>query len=905
MAAGTTVARINTIVTANTSQFTTGMQQAEGRAAKFKASIGGVARAASGPLTLGLLGAGAAAVKAATEFDDSMSKIESLVGVAGSEVEAMKDSVLGLAGETARAPAELADAMFFIQSAGLRGSVAMDTLEASAKAAAVGLGDTATIADLATSALNAYGAENLSATDATDVLTAAVREGKLEASELSAAMGQTLPVASAMGVRFDEVGAAFAAMSRTGTGASEAATQLRGILSTLLRPSKQAEDALEDMGMSSKGLREQIKDEGLLSTLQTLVGAFDGNAAATATVFGNVRALTGVLDLMGSGAETTEAIFASMEDTTGTLAAAFEVASETAEFKFQQAMADLQTTLVEIGQQVLPIVLTMLEGAQSMVAAFTNMPGPLKVAAGAMAAFVVASGPIGQIALAVGGLLYVVGQMAEESKQAEDRQEALAVEMDKVGESSSVMIDRMRALADAIEDVGGESDGLSGLIDDLAGSGVALQMAMDRNMLGAFQRVGLQMDHVALAARNGTDVFQDLQDTYQDFGPDVEQLRKHLVGLEGAEAAVAMRLIDAMEAGTITRDEFLKMIDVVDETADAFDDQRAALEADAEAFIKSADAAKLLNAANLDGEKLLGQWAEAGKSYIEQAELMNILTMDLSGVTNDYSVEAHRAGIATGDLTDEMSDASPTAINLETSMSQVEAVMAGTAETAQTLRSAFEDLMGSIIFEGEALNNTQLLMAEFDEILAGMADQSVPDLEDALYDMAYRAAGQIGELHDAGLALGSPEMLGAADAFLADIDAIGKAAAIPNDELAQIKRTLMEMSGMVVPMTIRVQTEMLPVFTPQAQTSTGFVGATGGIVTRPTVALIGEAGPEAVVPLNQAPGASPLGSGIGGGGTVNVTVNMPPGSDGADVVRALQSYARSHGGTVPILTGQL
>jgi hypothetical protein len=74
--------------------------------------------------------------------------------------------------------------------------------------------------------------------------------------------------------------------------------------------------------------------------------------------------------------------------------------------------------------------------------------------------------------------------------------------------------------------------------------------------------------------------------------------------------------------------------------------------------------------------------------------------------------------------------------------------------------------------------------------------------------------------------------------------------------------------------------------------------ADGGIVTGPTAALIGEAGPEAVIPLNRANTA-------GIGGTVNVTVNMPPGADGADVVRALQTYARSHGGRVPILTGQL
>ena len=39
------------------------------------------------------------------------------------------------------------------------------------------------------------------------------------------------------------------------------------------------------------------------------------------------------------------------------------------------------------------------------------------------------------------------------------------------------------------------------------------------------------------------------------------------------------------------------------------------------------------------------------------------------------------------------------------------------------------------------------------------------------------------------------------------------------------------------------------------------VGARGAIVNRPTVALIGEAGPEAVTPLDQTPGNAPLGSG--------------------------------------------
>jgi hypothetical protein len=88
----------------------------------------------------------------------------------------------------------------------------------------------------------------------------------------------------------------------------------------------------------------------------------------------------------------------------------------------------------------------------------------------------------------------------------------------------------------------------------------------------------------------------------------------------------------------------------------------------------------------------------------------------------------------------------------------------------------------------------------------------------------------------------------------------------------------------------------------------GFVPglAAGGPVSAGSPYIVGETGPELFVPTGSGTimNNNRLG-GLGGGGTMNVTVNMPVGSDGADVVAALQRYARAHGGTVPILTGQL
>ena len=67
--------------------------------------------------------------------------------------------------------------------------------------------------------------------------------------------------------------------------------------------------------------------------------------------------------------------------------------------------------------------------------------------------------------------------------------------------------------------------------------------------------------------------------------------------------------------------------------------------------------------------------------------------------------------------------------------------------------------------------------------------------------------------------------------------------------------------------------------------------ADGGIVTGPTLGIVGEAGPEAIIPLDQ----------MGRMGGMNVTINMPAGSDGADVVAAIEREARRRG-SLPIRT---
>lgn len=343
-------------LTGDSSKLNNALSSASSKLSAFGSKMQGVGKSLSTKLTLPLIAAGTAATKLALDFDKSMTQIQSLVGVSAGEVSKMGEAAKRMAVDTGKSANEAAEALFFITSAGLRGEEAMQVLEASLKAAAVGLGETKTIADLSTSALNAYGSENLSASEATDILTAAVREGKLEASQLAGSMGGVIPIASNMGVSFNEVAAAMAAMSRTGTNAAEGATQLNAILASLKKPTEQAKQALESMGMTTESVQKSLREQGLLDTLEMLQNSMTKTGLDTTAIFPNIRALKGVLDLTGAGVESNRQIFEALNNTLGATDEAFDKTSQSASFKFKQGMESMKTSLLEIGTVILPAV---------------------------------------------------------------------------------------------------------------------------------------------------------------------------------------------------------------------------------------------------------------------------------------------------------------------------------------------------------------------------------------------------------------------------------------------------------------------------------------------------------------------------------------------------------------------
>lgn len=353
-------------------------------------------------LTLPLLAAGGAAVKLGMDFDTAFSRMVGLAGVPQAEIDGLKQSVLDLAGETAQSPQELADALYEAASAGLTSAQAMDAVKVAAQGAAAGMGSTRDIVGLVASAVASYGAANIDAARATDILTATIRAGRADPAELAGTLGRVLPVASQLGISFDQVGGAVAFLSNTFGDTNRTVTAFQGLLTKLFSQTAQGREALDDMGTSSEELQASIDERGLLGALELLRSkGFAENQQAMAALFDDMEGRSAAMALLADESGTLAAILEETAGSAGDLAEALGAATGTDGHKAKQAFVDLQVAAIQAADVIMPFA-TMATGAISDVAnAFAALPGPAQQVVLAMAAVLAATGPL----LSIGGKL--------------------------------------------------------------------------------------------------------------------------------------------------------------------------------------------------------------------------------------------------------------------------------------------------------------------------------------------------------------------------------------------------------------------------------------------------------------------------------------------------------------------
>ncbi|AJE10659.1 phage tail tape measure protein [Clostridium botulinum] len=275
----------------------------------------------------------------------------------------------------------------------------------------MGFTETSTAVDGLTTVLNSYGLEADKATDISNQMLICQNLGKTTFGELASAVGKVTPIAASLGVTTNELFSSLASTTAQGLATAESVTALKAAMSNIIKPSKEAGEAAEQLGidfsvsaLQSKGWMGFLQDvkSGLSNAspefdklsqsmsdnarkmlelenagkkgtkeykelskaqknaskdLERMAQAADSPIGAMATMFGSVEGLNSILMLTSdNGVAKYNASMQEMQTNTHALDDAYKKMAETTEAKFGKAMNKAKNSLMELGIKALPIV---------------------------------------------------------------------------------------------------------------------------------------------------------------------------------------------------------------------------------------------------------------------------------------------------------------------------------------------------------------------------------------------------------------------------------------------------------------------------------------------------------------------------------------------------------------------
>lgn len=348
-------------------------------------------------VALPLAAVGAYSIKTALDFNQSMALVQTQAGASAKELKFLEHGIKALAasGKTGFTDNELAKAMYAIRSAGLQGAKALQTLRSASDFAEVGQADLAETTKALVSAQNTGIRGTKSLREEMGTLNSIIGAGQMHMSDLNGALSTGfLGSAKALGLNLTEVGGALAFLTREGTPANSAATRLRMAFSLIANPTTKAKDALKGIGLSQADLALKMRGpngavEAFKLLNKHLTANFDlstkaGKVGATqllASAFGGAKSGGTILQLIGN-MKSLEQTTAAVHNNTGKIAADIKKAESTGEEKLKHTWSQLNNTLVELGQTLIPVVIPALgelaHTVLSIAHGFAGLPSPMQ-----------------------------------------------------------------------------------------------------------------------------------------------------------------------------------------------------------------------------------------------------------------------------------------------------------------------------------------------------------------------------------------------------------------------------------------------------------------------------------------------------------------------------------------------
>ncbi|CUY00591.1 phage tail tape measure protein [Staphylococcus epidermidis] len=344
-----------------------------------------------------------AAMKKSIDFDDTMRKVKATSGATGDEFNQLRIKALQMGRDTKFTASESAEAMNYMALAGWDTKDMLKGIGGVMDLAAASGEDLASVSDIVTDNLTAFGMKAKDSTHFADVLAQTSSKANTDVRGLGEAFKYAAPVAGALGYTVEDTSVAIGLMSNAGIKGEKAGTALRTMFTNLAKPTKAMKDEMDKLGISitdSNG--EMLPMRDVLDQLRGKMGGLskDQQAAAASTIFGK-EAMSGALAVINASDEDYKKLTKSIDGSKGAskrMAKEMEGGIGGAMRKMKSAIESLA---ISLGDALAPMLYKAAKWITSLANKFSNLPtGVQKTIA-----------VVGLLAAAIGPLLMVFGVM--------------------------------------------------------------------------------------------------------------------------------------------------------------------------------------------------------------------------------------------------------------------------------------------------------------------------------------------------------------------------------------------------------------------------------------------------------------------------------------------------------------
>lgn len=377
------------------------------------------------PISAATAAAGAASVKMAFDFEDSMAKVSTIADTAEVPLEELEAAILELSDESGIAAGEIAENVYNAISAGQKTGDAVNFVRYATDLARAGFAESGDALDLLTTIMNAYKLEAGEVVNVSDILIATQNLGKTTVAELSASMGKIIPTANAAGVQLDQVAAGYALMTANGVATAESTTYMNSMLNELNKSGTTVSDTLKNQ--TGKSFSELMAEGytlgdvlGIINTaamadnksLMDMFGSAEAAKAGLILLGNDVSAVENGLVEAGGAAGDFNNMLAGIRDGSGGTASALEKL-DTNNRKIAVALNQAKNAALDFGQVAGGMLAPYIEKFAGLVEQATdklkNMDEGQKKTIVTIAAIVAAAGPlltvVGKGISLVGGII--------------------------------------------------------------------------------------------------------------------------------------------------------------------------------------------------------------------------------------------------------------------------------------------------------------------------------------------------------------------------------------------------------------------------------------------------------------------------------------------------------------------